>query len=354
MKSFRLIFIFLSIALTLGIFYWFLNIPRGDLSQRIYQTIKEQQGRADLLFKKVTFEEVQAGTKYWQLEAEVGSINKSTGIATLQNANGTFFKQGKAALKFRSPAALWDMQKKEIFLDKPFGYDIALEKKIARILRNLKKSPFSVFNLPKQRKGDFGYWFQANNLSWKLTDQKLICRGGINLNKGEVSGFAEKLESDVGLESIQLTGNPHIIVAPAGVSPVTLEAVSFGVFGSQESFVAYGNPVVSWKDARITAQSARYLQIPQKLELNGNVNINYQDILARGNSADYFTNEQKIILSGEAHAEQANNHLSGDKVQVSLREKKIAVIGKSHVIIHEEEQLLIPEQRPFDRQEKKL
>jgi hypothetical protein len=107
-----------GLAFVLGIFYWALFTPKADLSQQIYQTLKEQEKRADLSFKQVSFEEVDAGEKFWQLVADNAVVNKDAGVATLQNTSGTFYKQGKAALKFRSPAAIWDMHKKEIYLDK--------------------------------------------------------------------------------------------------------------------------------------------------------------------------------------------------------------------------------------------
>ena len=85
------------------------------------------------------------------------------------------------------------MKKKEIYLDKPFGYDISIEKKALALFRSLKNNPLSLFNLPQIYQQQPGYWFQAKNLSWKLADQLLVCSGGIVLNKREVTGYAEKL-----------------------------------------------------------------------------------------------------------------------------------------------------------------
>ena len=217
------------IAFIGGLFYWALFSPKEDVSKRIYKTLQEQEKRADLSFKDVTFEEVVAGVKYWQLKAKSAMVNKSTGIATLKDSRGDFFKKGKPVLRFRSPAALWDMKKKEILLDKPLGYDVKLERKITDLLKTLTKSRFSIFNLPKIYKTGFGYWFQAKNLSWKLADERLLCTGGIVLNKGEVTGYSEKLEGDVALESILLRGDPKLVVTPDNTSPLTLEAEVFEI-----------------------------------------------------------------------------------------------------------------------------
>jgi lipopolysaccharide export system protein LptA len=334
--SYRIILIAFAIFI-LGIFLWALYSPKEDVSERIQRTLKEQEKIADLAFKEVTFEEVVAGVKYWQLKSKDATVNKSTGIATLKNANGTFFKKGKAVLRFRSPAALWDMKNKEILLDKPLGYDVNLERKISSLLKTLEKTSMSIFNLPKLYKKGQGYWFQANNLSWKLDDQKLVCIGKIVLNKGEVTGFAEKLEGDVGLERITLQGNPRIVIKPDNSSPITLEATVFEVISEKDIIVARGNPRISWEDARVNARSLEYLQRANELKLGGNVRVKYKEINAAGDSASYLTELGKIILEGNSQAQQGDNRLSGEKVSVSLKDKKISVLGRGKVIIPEEE-----------------
>lgn len=336
MKIIRYLFLAFLLLLAVTIL-WPILAPKEDISRRINQTIKEQEKRSDLLFKEVTFEEVLAGVKYWELAAEIGSVNKTTGLATLQKAHGTFYKKGRAVLRFHSPAALWDMTKKEIYLDQPVGYDVSLEKKIDSLTRSHKGSPYSTFNFPERSRKNPGYWFQARNLSWRLADQMLTCKGGIVLNKGEVTGWANQLVGDVGLETVLLEGNPHITMVNPHNSPVTLEAESFQVVSSLDAFIAGGNPVVTWQQARVVSQAARYQQRLKKIELIGNVRINYQDISAEGETADYYIPSQKVILSGQARAVQGSNQLSGSQVMVSLKENKISLVGKSRVIISGEE-----------------
>lgn len=333
--SYKIILV-IAVVFVIGIIYWALYSPKPDVSERI-KTLKEQEKRADLAFKDVTFEEVVAGVKYWQLKAKTATDNKTTGVATLKDSKGTFFKKGRAVLSFRSPAALWDKKEKEILLDKPIGYDVKLERKISSLIQRLKKSRLSIFNLPKIYKKGLGYWFQAHNLSWKLSDQKLICTGGIVLNKGEVTGYAEKLESDVGLEKVLLEGNPKIVITPNGVSSITIEAEVFEIVSAQDIILARGNPKIFWQEAIITAKGLKYLQQKSILKLDGNVAIDYKDIQAWGSSGDYITEQEKVILKGEAKAQQGENVLSGEKVQVSLRNNKISVLGKGKVVITEEE-----------------
>jgi lipopolysaccharide export system protein LptA len=336
MKIWSRIILLAFLVFIAGIFYWALFSPKEDISQRIHKTLKEQETRADLAFKEVTFEEVVAGVKFWQLVAKSAMVNKSTEIATLKEAKGTFFKKGKAVLRFRSPAALWNMKKREILLDQPLGYDAKLERKISTLLKTLKKSRLSIFNIPKIYRKGLGYWFRANNLSWKLADQKLICTGGIVLNKGEVTGYAERLEGDVALERIILEGHPKVIINPDQTSPITLEAAVFEIISAEDVILARGNPKILWEDARVLANNLKYIQIDRILELTGNIKITYKDIRAWGSSARYLTDQNRIILEGDARAVQGENKLSGEKVSVSLKDKKISVLGKGKVVIPEE------------------
>lgn len=333
MNLFRIASTAVVLIVVVGVFYWALFIPKEDISQRIYQTIKEQENRADLAFKKVTFEESTGGEKFWQLQAETAVVNKSTGIATLQITEGLFFKNGKPVMKFRSPAALWDMRKKEIYLDKPLGYDVNSEQQIAALLQTLGTQPASVFHLPKVYQKGLGYWFQAKNLSWKVADQRLVCTGGIVLNKGEITGYAEKLTGDVEFKKVLLDGSPRVEIAQLQGGPVTIEASQFELNSAEDLLIAHGKPVITWQDARVSSLFASYHQPENKIKLVGDVKVSYQDINAWGSSADYPTAKELIILSGEARAEQADSKLSSDKVMVSLKEKKISLLGKSQVVI---------------------
>jgi len=318
------------------IFVWALFAPKEDISDRITRTLEEQEKRADLSFKEVTFEEIVDGVKYWQLNAQTAKVNKSTEISTLKDSKGIFYKNGKAVLRFISPAALWDMKKREILLDQPIGYDVSLERQISTLIKSIKQSRYSVFNLPKMYDQGQGYWFKARNLSWKFADQQMTCSGGIVLNKGDITGFADRLDGDVAMEKIVLKGEPKIVLNPDRGAPITVEAESFEVISANDTVLAEGNPVILWKDAKIYAERIKYLQAEKKLELSGAVNVQYRDIDAWGNKAEYFSEDDKIILKGNARASQADNKLSGEKVMVSLKEQKISVMGRGKAIITEE------------------
>lgn len=336
MKFLRLALLPAILVIIAGWFYWAMFAPKQDVSQVIYQTIKEQQGRADLSFKQVSFEEVGNGEKFWELRAAKAVVDKDSGVATLQETIGTFYKRGRPVLTFRSPAALWDMKEKEIFLDKPFGYDLAYEKQLASLLKTIAARPGSLFTVAQKYQRGSGYWFQARNLSWKMADQQLLCTGGIVLNKGTITGYADSLRGDVELKLVRLEGAPRLVIVPVKSSPVTFEAASFELDRELDLFIARGNPRVKWREATVTSDFGKYYQAEEKIELVGRVRINYHDISASGARANYLLATQQIVLSGQARADQGDNHLSSDQVMVSLREQKISLLGRSKVIINEE------------------
>jgi len=317
----------------IGLFYWALFVPKEEISERIYKTIKEQERRADLFFKKVSFEEVSEGIKYWQLQAQTAMINKSTQIATLQKVDGTFFSMGRPTLKFRCPAAMWDMKKKEIYLDQPVGFDALLERKISSFLATIKTQP--LFNLPQLYQKGTGFWFRARNLSWKLSDQKILCTGEILLNKGEIIGYAQELEGDVALEKVLLRGSPKIMLSVPASSPITLEAEAFEILSKENIIRALGRAQARWQKAEVVTQNLSYEQIGKIIRLEKNVKIKYNDIQAQGDRGDYLIERQEVKLSGNAEAEQGDNRLTGNQVLVSLKDQKISLLGKGQVIIGE-------------------
>jgi lipopolysaccharide transport protein LptA len=157
------------------------------------------------------------------------------------------------------------------------------------------------------------------------------------LNKGEVTGYAERLEGDVALESIVLEGKPKVVVTPSKTSPLTIEADIFEIASIENTISARGNPRIFWEEAVVTADRLTYLQAEQLLQLTDNVKVAYKDIRAGGSSADYLTEESRIVLEGDARATQGENKLRGKKIVVSLKDEKIYVMGKGKVIITEEE-----------------
>jgi lipopolysaccharide export system protein LptA len=169
-----------------------------------------------------------------------------------------------------------------------------------------------------------------------MADQQLLCTGGIILSKGEVTGYANQLSGDVGLERVFLQGTPKIIITPNNSVPISLEANEFEIISNEDTIIAKGNPVITWSSAKVVSTQMAYKQKTQEIKLNGEVKVNYLDIAATGNQATYRANKGEIILVGNAQAVQGDNKLTGNEVYVSLLKKTIAIAGRAKVIIPEE------------------
>ncbi len=316
----------------LFLFIWALYLPKEDITTTLSKTIEEQKHRLDLYFQGVTFNESLGGIKYWEIKAKSSSLNKDTGIALLEEANGIFFKNGRPVLKFISPHVLWNMNKKEIQLKDPIGYDLKLEGKIKALLKETKS--FSTFILPP-RYGE-GYFFKAKILNWKLETQKIICSGGIYLKKGEIAGVADRLEADVALEMVNIFGKPCVINL-INKSLSTLEADQFSVNSLKDEMTASGEIILTAKDLKLTADELQYRQRENTLYFRPTVEVTYLDARAKGNLASYHTRNQEIILTGNVSLKRKGSHLTGDKVLVSLKNNTFKVTGKTRIVIPEEE-----------------
>jgi len=243
--------LFLAGLLLLIVFFfvWAAYAPKKDMDREAAKTLEEQKDRLDLYFKGVTFQETQGAVKYWEIKAASSSINKSTGVASIEQADGTFFRDGKPVLKFISPLVHWNMDRKEIALDDPIGYDLKAEPHINELLK--QAGSISTFILPaRSDRNSEGFFFKAKQLSWKLKTEKLICVGGIYLKKGEMAGMADKLESDVGLEKVNIFGSPCVINL-INASITSLEASNFLVDSVNDIISATGKtPSPSGRSSR--------------------------------------------------------------------------------------------------------
>ena len=284
--------------------------PKKDATKFISKTLEEQRSRADLYFKGVTVSEIVAGVKYWEIKASTSVINKTTGLNTLKGTKGTFFKEGNPVLKFIAPKAVWDIQKKEIYLTEPIGYDIKSEKGIEEKIKTWRQvsNVFSVFHLPAKYPipSKLGYWFASKNLEWGLADQKIICKEGLTLTKGDISIVAEKLEADVALEKVILTGKPQAVIEQG--EKIIITAERFEIDGKAEL-----------------------------VEISEQVKVTRGDIKTWSNEAKYLMKDRKIVLTGNPIFQRRGSKLSGEKVIISLKEQKVIIEGKTKVIVGEEE-----------------
>ena len=322
----------------IGFFIWAL-LPKDNYSDKISETLKTDKQKADVIFKDAALSEVYDGIKYWELIAKTAVINQSIGIANLSIVDGLFFDKGRPTIKFLAPSAIWQIKKNEILLNDPIGYDIKFEKFIKDTLAKSKdlSNLRSVFHLPEKAGEKFeGFWFSAKNLNWKLSTKKLICSGAISLTKGDVIIDAEKLDADVGLEKVLLTGHPSGKIFTDS-RKINITADNFMVDSSQDKITANQKVLITRKGSNITSSKAVYDQKQGIFYLYGGVSLSDGKINAYSNNASYDTKNNKIIMTDGAKAKRDSNEISGDKISILIGQNKILIEGRSRAKIKEAE-----------------
>lgn len=334
MNIFQKLFYFFFFAAVLFFFIWALYLPKEDVTEKINQLISQQQEKQDVYFQGVTFQEVAGGKKYWEIKARTSSIDQDTQIATLETALGTFYEKNQPTLNFITPRAIWNMEKKEITLFDPVGFDVSMASEIKDLL-SMEKSPFFL-KLPENYQGrGRGYFFRAKSLSWKMSDQRIICPHGIWLFKGNVSGYGERLTADVAMENVILSGHPRITVknSPSAI----IEAREFTANNPQNTISAKAGVNLTSGAIRVYADEAKYFQSRGIIELYHNIKMKYNDMRAQGQFATYDIVQGTITLSGSARLIRGNSVVEGEKVVASLKDKKFKVEGKTRIVIPEKE-----------------
>ena len=342
MNRLKSIAILLLFALLTGFFIWAVFSPKNNIQQIIADKLKTEEEKSDVAFELVTFSETEGGIKYWKLNAVSSTVNKTTGIAHLKTVDGLFFKNGKPALKFIAPKALWNLKKKEIYLIEPIGYDIKFEKEIKGKIKELGgiQRLVSSFSLASEKPASKskGYWFKAKNLDWKLSTKKLTCKGGIVLTKGDITIRSKNLEADAAFEKVNLTGSPHAVLCPErDKSEINIKADSFLVDSQIDKIHANDNVTIKRKSTILTSLNAIYDQKDKNINLLENVHLATRKVEAWSDEAMYSVSDYIAELSGNARAKRDKSELRGEKIIVLTEEGKIFVIGRTKVKIQESE-----------------
>ncbi|MFH1710137.1 MAG: LPS export ABC transporter periplasmic protein LptC [bacterium] len=288
----------------LGFFIWAL-MPKDDFSDKISEKLNNEKQKADVVFKAATLAEVSDGIKYWELVAKTAVINKSLGVANLSVVDGLFFDKGHPTIKFLAPSAVWRINKNEIVLADPIGYDIKYEKTIKDELAKIKDPArlSSFFHLPEKIGKKYeGYWFSAKNLDWKLSTKKLLCSGAITLTKGDIMINAEELEADVGLEKVSLTGNPSGEIFTDS-KKINITADKFLVDSYQDIVTADKNVIVTRNGSKLNADKAVYDQKKGAIELSGGVSLTRDNNKVYGEKMLLLLSGNKIIIQGRTKAQ---------------------------------------------------
>ncbi|MCX5750063.1 MAG: LPS export ABC transporter periplasmic protein LptC, partial [Candidatus Saganbacteria bacterium] len=241
METIKKIALFLFVIFVLILFVWALYLPKENIQEKVLKTLETQKEKADVSFKNVTFSESLGDIRFWELKADSAILNKDTGLAELKTVKGVFFKDNKPTFYFISPMAKWNMQKKEIYLEDPVGYDLKKAKYLDRVDPAFRdKSITEEAAIIEKQKGTPGYWLKAEYLDWKLATQKVSCNKGLVLNGSDFKVTAQSLDGDLAFNELTLSGNPYALVSPSSQkqSTASIEAREFKFFNAKDSIVA--------------------------------------------------------------------------------------------------------------------
>ncbi|MCX5748954.1 MAG: LPS export ABC transporter periplasmic protein LptC [Candidatus Saganbacteria bacterium] len=296
--------LFILFILLLGLIsVWTVLIPKETVSEKISKTLVEQKKKADMFMKGVTFAEIVDGVKYWEIKSITSQINKTTGVAVLSDIKGSFFKNGIPSVKFVSPTVKWDMNRKEIRIESPLGYDNKFK-------------------------------FETPYLDWSLSSKKLFTDQDVVFEGDGMTVKGKGLSADAGLETMVLKGGPKADISQDGET-MEIEARTFEVNGQTGSILASGEAKAERGDLSIRAESLFYDKEKNKASAAGSVRISYKDIRASSDHAVYDVKNNAIFLSGSAKATREDNELTGDKLIIDIKNNKIMIRGRTKVIVDE-------------------
>lgn len=305
MKMLKPALLAVAAILIFWIFYWAMFIPKETVTDKISQKLEEQKQRSDFQMKGVVFSEISNGIKYWEIKAITSQINRTTGVASLNDIKGYFYNRGKKSVDFIAPRVFWDMANKRIKIEAPVGYD-----------RNYK--------------------FETAELNWALDTKTLSTETEIRLESGKLSITARGMNADAGLEKMVLRGGPKAVVRQSQ-GDLKIEAEEFELNGSSGSFSANGDASVSSAGMTMSCRKIVYDKDRNILRAYGNVTMVFKDISAVAGIAEYFVGSGTVIMSGSARAARGGSELQGEKLKIDLKNNKMSLEGRSRVVVDEEE-----------------
>jgi LPS export ABC transporter protein LptC/lipopolysaccharide transport protein LptA len=308
MKNKNAIIIILLLLLAI-VFAWAIFAPEENISKKVSQTIEEQKKKFDFFMKGVTFSEIVNGIKYWEIKSISSQINKNTGIATLKDIQGTFFKNGRPSFSFTAPQVLWSMNSKKIKIDSPTGFGSKFKLKTAV-------------------------------LDWSLSSKKISTESIVTVEADNLLIVAKGLFADIGLEKMVLKGHPTArpdrIGAKGEGEGLYLEADIFEINGLTGAVVAKGNAYATKGGLHIKSKELFFDRRQDILFAKGDARISFKDISAQANLATYEIKKYYVVLSGSARASRGGSSLAGNKLKIDLKNNRMSIEGKTTIIIPDE------------------
>lgn len=297
----KLLFLLFVLSI-LFLFVWALFIPKTQISQIIATAINSQSERSDLAFKGVVVSEISNGIKYWEIKAKTSDLNSDNNIAILKETNGSFYENNQAELNFISPEIVWEMNKKELKMKQPFGFDSKSKNKVKKILSDSRQN---IFNFPS--KNGAGYYFKAKELTWKQKENKILCKGNIWFRKNNIIGNAQTLKSDIKFTHVLLGGDPNIVITKPQIT--TIEAMYFEFDSPKDTIIARGDVTISSGSATAYGETGKYDLKKELVTLDGNVKLEQGESALTGEMITYSVKKDRFEISGKSKAIIGGNKL---------------------------------------------
>lgn len=120
------------------------------------------------------------GQRLWEMRA--ATLTTTDGVVTAEQVSGQILRQGAVAVRFAAPVALYDQQ--------------------ARVI-----------TMPRGASGATadGRRFSGGRVEIRIRDDRVIVTGGVRLIQGEMVVRAARLESDLHLRRVRLSGGIEVV-----------------------------------------------------------------------------------------------------------------------------------------------
>ncbi|OGC10159.1 hypothetical protein A2246_04585 [candidate division WOR-1 bacterium RIFOXYA2_FULL_37_7] len=213
---------------------------------------------------------------------------------------------------------------------KPVGFDsLSNKRKLSTISKEKNFFNFSSYAENK------GFFFKAEELVWNIKSKAIVCKNELWIKKGNISGHAKKLKGDVGLEEIEITGDPVIYIKNHSIT--TIEAEKFLINGISNTVKAQTHVLIKVDKLTGTTQFLTYNQSTGIIKIKNGIVVKYENYKISADTALYNIKNEKMILSSNGILTRGSSKLSGDVIIIDMKTKKVSIQGKSRAIIPDEE-----------------
>ena len=166
------------IIVVIGCAYYFLR--EEPLLPRV--AVQAEVDKGTLSYKGNSIIEEKNGKRLWEVEAETIDIDVATKNISMKNMKGIFYQESGGQIEILAPVASIDSKTKAILMT---GNIQATSKDGAK--------------------------FSAQEIRWLGQEEKFYGVGKVSLIKGDATLTGDKIESDVNMGTVKVSGHAKIV-----------------------------------------------------------------------------------------------------------------------------------------------